>query len=405
MKTRIAGLDVARAIAILGMVYNHLGPYSGPAHTMSSGYPSALFAVLAGFSLCLMTARGNAAGGEELLRGRYRLLIRGVIIAAIGIVLTMVQSYIVVVLSAIAAILLLLGPVTRWRTRDILWLLAGVAILGTAVQKAAGRLGVHSEFLTGSYPVFTWLAFGMVGILGYRYLLDDERVQAIAAVVGLGVGAAALSARDPMVVHEQTGTDGTVDGEASETFLAAWLSVEPHSGALGDLLVSALASIGVVSLCLLLCRADLVVKLLYPLRALGSMALTAYVAHCLTATLLLSGFFGLIGGVEKQPVPAQMYDIGMTEETLGGLPWQEYQDLVATSPGWQELWDAEAEAMGAADDATEPEPEVDYGPFALWTTVIGLLVFASLWKLWFARGPLEAGVRSIERRLIRPTQL
>src|SRR5690606_6185602 len=96
--TRVHGLDLARALALLGMMLNHLGPanqlmvdYLGPANPVSDGYPSALFAVLAGVSMGII-ARRVAPGASEhgsdaadnLLRTRFRLVLRGVILFGLG---------------------------------------------------------------------------------------------------------------------------------------------------------------------------------------------------------------------------------------------------------------------------------------------------------------------------------
>ena len=61
--TRIIGLDVARALAVIGMIAAHLAPSTGAVYALTNGFPSAMFAILAGVSTALMMAKGNAAGG------------------------------------------------------------------------------------------------------------------------------------------------------------------------------------------------------------------------------------------------------------------------------------------------------------------------------------------------------
>lgn len=77
---RFDGIDLARGLAIVGMVFAHLGPtgFDGGVvadytSTAFAGYPSALFAVLAGVSLGLFHERG----ADDPVRTRLATLVRG----------------------------------------------------------------------------------------------------------------------------------------------------------------------------------------------------------------------------------------------------------------------------------------------------------------------------------------
>lgn len=85
---RIIGIDIARGLAIIGMITAHIGPlgFLG-AHNPTDGYPSALFAVLAGVSMSIM------ASGS-----RKQLVLRGVLLSLLAVVLGLVQQSIAVVL-------------------------------------------------------------------------------------------------------------------------------------------------------------------------------------------------------------------------------------------------------------------------------------------------------------------
>src|SRR5690606_5867947 len=91
---RIMGLDVARALALLGMI----GAYVGTTGELVLGDPttwgalvhgrsSILFAVLAGISISLMTGRETVPAPERITQIRLGLLGRGAAIFAIGLVL------------------------------------------------------------------------------------------------------------------------------------------------------------------------------------------------------------------------------------------------------------------------------------------------------------------------------
>ena len=68
---RLVGVDVARCLALLGMVATHVLAERDPdgslttAQWLAGGRASALFAVLAGVSLALMTGRSTPVRGPE----------------------------------------------------------------------------------------------------------------------------------------------------------------------------------------------------------------------------------------------------------------------------------------------------------------------------------------------------
>ena len=69
MGSRIVGIDIARCLALVGMIATHVLAARNPdgslgfAEVVAGGRASALFAVLAGVSLALMS------GGAEPVRG------------------------------------------------------------------------------------------------------------------------------------------------------------------------------------------------------------------------------------------------------------------------------------------------------------------------------------------------
>src|SRR5690625_4270123 len=103
-KVRVHGVDLARAIAVLGMIYAHVSADDADSWlgqtmvSMTDSLPSALFAVLAGVTLSLMGVRSAREGGEPWAHTRHRLLVRGVILVGIGVLMRLVQVSILVVL-------------------------------------------------------------------------------------------------------------------------------------------------------------------------------------------------------------------------------------------------------------------------------------------------------------------
>ncbi len=92
-QTRLVGLDVARFLALLGMMATHLlatrdeaGDPTWVAEVFS-GRASALFALLAGVSLALMTGGSRPVRGEERVARSAGLLVRALAVGVVGLLL------------------------------------------------------------------------------------------------------------------------------------------------------------------------------------------------------------------------------------------------------------------------------------------------------------------------------
>src|SRR6476660_6831609 len=92
---RLAGIDAARGLALLGMMATHLLPtFESNANLTPtwigltfSGRAAALFAVLAGVGLALSTGKHQPFAGPELAKARRGVALRAVVIAAVGLTL------------------------------------------------------------------------------------------------------------------------------------------------------------------------------------------------------------------------------------------------------------------------------------------------------------------------------
>ena len=89
---RIVGVDVARALALLGMMATHILPgrigldVPWP-QQLAGGRASALFAVLAGVSMALVSGRQRPVRGRERYAVSARLAVRALLIGALGLLL------------------------------------------------------------------------------------------------------------------------------------------------------------------------------------------------------------------------------------------------------------------------------------------------------------------------------
>jgi uncharacterized membrane protein len=224
---RVVGLDVARCLALLGMVATHVlldrgvdGDVSA-AQWLAGGRASALFAVLAGASLALMTGGRRAVAGRELTGRRAGLVVRALLIALLGLALGELESGLAVILTYYGVLFLLGLPFLGLRARTLLVLAAVWAVLAPVLSQLLrphlpergfaspsfhqlaepGHL-VSELLLTGYYPCVPWLTFLLVGLAVGRMDLRRGAVQASLAGVGLVLAVAAtlvshwLTARD-----------------------------------------------------------------------------------------------------------------------------------------------------------------------------------------------------------------
>src|SRR5687768_2732122 len=96
---RVPGVDVARGVALLGMVAVHVLPAEADdgsptlVDTIASGRSAALFAVLAGVGL------GLAYGRRPGARAAGAVAVRAILIGALGLALALVDSGVAVILS------------------------------------------------------------------------------------------------------------------------------------------------------------------------------------------------------------------------------------------------------------------------------------------------------------------
>lgn len=273
---RVMGLDVARALAVIGMMGAHVAGIDESfalfePHTwrgIVNGYPSLSFALLAGFSVTLMTGHGQIAD-SEIASVRLRMLGRGVTIFVIGLLLEALSTPIAIVLTLYGALYVLLIPVLRWRTVPLVLCAAAFGVLGPIGLTLLARfpeeaLGPVLEFLLrGTYPITVWLFFALIGVALARLPLRRPATAACFAAAGavLLISAHALAA---LPVTDRM-------------LFAAVFDLEPHSGAMLELLAALGMGLAVIGCCLLLSR-PLRWPLL-PVAALGSMPLSAYTAH------------------------------------------------------------------------------------------------------------------------------
>jgi len=297
---RLAGIDLARGLAVIGMFAAHLLwipalTWSDPATwtDVANGRSSILFATLAGLSIGLVSGGRAPVDGERLSFVRARLAARAGLLWLLGLVLIATGVPVYVILPAYAVLFLLALPFLRLPARVLLPLAAGLALVLPVAQALLDDLpfwgtevGEAVALLVGwHYPFTTWIVFVLCGLGLGRLDLRALRVQAALLVVGLVVAAAAYG------LDAVSGADR--DGEAASLWGAIW-TARAHSTGLLEVVGSGGFAVAAIGLCLLLCRTALR-WLFVPLRAVGAMPLTAYTAQILVWAGVAAAVLGATG--------------------------------------------------------------------------------------------------------------
>ncbi len=240
-------------------------------HWVTSGRAAALFAVLAGVSLALMSGGSRPVRGRERVATTSGLAVRALLIAALGLGLGALNSGLAVILAYYGALFLLGLPFLGLHARTLFvtaacWLgLAPVVAHWLAPHLPAptyalptfDRLDEPARLLaelsvTGYYPVLPWLAYLLAGLAVGRLDLRGRGVDVRLAVCGAGIAVAAQVMAEWLEPAENAADyHGTVPRDAGWDLL---LVADPHSGTPLDLATTLGSALAVIGGCLLAVR-------------------------------------------------------------------------------------------------------------------------------------------------------
>lgn len=344
--TRIVALDAARGLAVLGMFAVHVGPPREMAGAgwlaIFEGRSAALFAVLAGVSLALLS------GGDVGRGSTRRIVIRALVIGVLGVGLAALGTPVMVILAYYAVYFLLAIPLL-WMPWPALAGLAAVwAVAGPVVsflirrgaditdsggapipQNFTSSAGIDQAalqlFVSGGYPVLTWMPFVLAGIalgrMGLRRVNHWSVAGMGAALAALGYGGSwfameVLGGRAQLsnmlrAIFAELGEQAPQDQIDSMITMSGmgtaptsnwwWLATaNPHTGTPFEIIGA--TGVAFLIIGLLMAAGTHAERWLRPLIAVGSCALTVYTVHIVGIRI---AFASVLAGEEPAGVLGQ----------------------------------------------------------------------------------------------------
>lgn len=316
MKARLDGIDLARFLALAGMMLVHLGPPQANSFALPSwgeivtgGRAATLFAVLAGVSLSLVHRHAPRGSGSA-----QSIAIRAVLLFALGISLGSLEDISIYIILAYYAVLFVIAiPFRDLSARTLLAIAAGWALAGPVFAMALRRIlgpGDASQVevadladpiallaeitVVGIYPMLVWTAYVVLGLGIGKLDLAARQTAWTLTVVGLGLVAITVSLARVLV---SWGVPGDAvqgrEGWAALFFTPlngadadSWQGLAVlgiHSSTPLNVVSASGSALAVIGICLLIMGmgSPLVARATAPLRAAGMMTLTLYTAHAL----------------------------------------------------------------------------------------------------------------------------
>lgn len=289
--SRLAGLDAARGLAIIGMIIINVGPTTPTSgwhrlYLLPYGRASILFVVIAGIGIGLLAARA-ARDAPSRADAWSAALWRAAVLAAGGFALQSLTDDIGVILPLYAILFLLAPGLVRLPTRALLGVTAVMLVVGPvlvivhdllALPPVPGNAPVQLDdppldlllglLVAGRYPLVIWVVPFLVGLLLARADLTARRTQRRLVVWGTvaalgGVGASTVSR--------------TLLGPVADDGFARLLTGVAH----GQMPLWLISSVGgaaaLVGLAVRVGQSR--PRLVGPLAAYGRLSLTVYVLH------------------------------------------------------------------------------------------------------------------------------
>lgn len=292
---RLYALDVARALAVFGMIVVNVGPYNteGIASLIIralNGRASVLFVVLAGIGVTFLARRPFTKGVSR----RSTLLWRGLLLLLIGLGLQLLDHDVNVILPTYAALFMLAAFVVRMPIRWMFWTAVASTFLGPVVwilarqvtnfQIDPARFGddpfelVAAIVISGPYPLVVWIAPFLLGVWLGRQPLGNPTVQHRLIIGGAIAGFGGFGISQLLV---------QIFGHPDQSVVEWDRLVSSFGHSQMPLWVISSSGTAALLIGLLLRLVPAASRPIRPLVAVGQIPLTAYTAHLIIIALLV----------------------------------------------------------------------------------------------------------------------
>lgn len=229
---RIDGVDVARGLAILGMILFWFAPRSqeltrdpGTWTSMLDGRVLTLFAIVAGVSVGLLTGGKTIHQGVLLTQDRIRLMVRAVGIFAIGHLMAMLGVPFADTLTGFAVLIALTLPFLTWSWRRLMafsvsWILLlpflTVAWTWVIGQRWFSEFGHAILYISlGNLPILRYLPMILIGLGISRLDLSRELTRRWLSGIGAGLLVISILVAQPGVGTLNSALNGADDRPVS----------------------------------------------------------------------------------------------------------------------------------------------------------------------------------------------
>ena len=329
MKNRIIGYDLARALALFGMVVVNFKIVMGAAENgppwlvdltgLLEGRAAATFVLLAGIGISLLSGKARRSNTPQAtVPIRNTLLKRALFLFVVGLLYTSIWPADILrfygVYIAVAA--LLLTSSIRKLSILIVLLIVGFVVMFFAFNYEQGwnwktleyagfwtPLGMtRNLFFNGFHPTIPWLSFLLIGMIIGRFDLNDLGVRRRVFWAGL-VTALVAEVTSWLLIHSLSVGESIADQEVIVAIFGTKpmppmpLYILAGAGA-ASAIVAGLVEIGVR------CGSH---RWIRPWVATGQLALTLYVAH----VVIGMGILEAIGRLENQTLPFSLLASGI----------------------------------------------------------------------------------------------
>lgn len=301
MNQRVAGFDLARALAVFGMVIVNFkvamnadtgNPFLLGFAALFEGRASALFVILAGIGITLITRKAKASQDDGLiLQSRFSLVKRGLLLVVIGLIFTPLWE--ADILHFYGFYFLMAAALFRLNDKKLLFSALIVVLVFPVLMAffdyernwiwasltyqdfwSVDGMIRHIVF-NGFHPIFPWSAFLIFGMWLGRQDLASKLVRN-RLLIGSAVMLLAIECSF-YVINLLLGDGKALDMTAEEVDFLFSTSIIPP---LPQYMISAGSSAVIVIIgCLYLSERFAESRMLKWLHQTGKLALTLYIAH------------------------------------------------------------------------------------------------------------------------------